>query len=79
VKEERRSEEVRAQKVLDFRFLFAYDSAASILPSAKETTIMTIGQSMLSEFDQEMGGTRKTIERLPDSSGIGSLTISPGP
>src|SRR5258708_1386068 len=60
-------EEVRrAQKGLDFRFLFAYDSAASILPSAKETTIMTIGQSMLSEFDQEMAGTRKTLERLPD-------------
>src|SRR5258708_18310879 len=27
---------------------------------------MTIGQSMLSEFDQEMAGTRKTLERLPD-------------
>src|SRR5258708_13249077 len=60
-------EEVRrAQKGLDFRFLFAYDSAAPILPSSKETSIMTIGQSMLSEFDQEMAGTRKTLERLPD-------------
>jgi len=27
---------------------------------------MTIGQSMLGEFDQEMAGTRKTLERLPD-------------
>ena len=27
---------------------------------------MTIGQSMLPEFDQEMAGTRKTLERLPD-------------
>ena len=27
---------------------------------------MTIGQSMLGEFDQEMAGTRKTLERLPE-------------
>jgi uncharacterized damage-inducible protein DinB len=27
---------------------------------------MTIGQSMLSEFDQEMQNTRKVLERLPD-------------
>jgi len=27
---------------------------------------MTIGQSMLPEFDQEMQGTRKTLERVPD-------------
>jgi hypothetical protein len=27
---------------------------------------MTIGQSMLSEFDQEMQNTRKTLERCPD-------------
>ena len=27
---------------------------------------MTIGQSMLSEFDQEMQNTRKTLERVPD-------------
>jgi uncharacterized damage-inducible protein DinB len=46
--------------------LFAYDAGASILPSAKETIIMTIGQSLLGEFDQEMAGTRKTLERLPD-------------
>ena len=26
----------------------------------------TIGQSMLPEFDQEMQGTRKTLERVPD-------------
>ncbi len=25
-----------------------------------------IGQSMLAEFDQEMAGTRKTLERVPD-------------
>jgi uncharacterized damage-inducible protein DinB len=54
------------ENLLDFRFLFAYDSAASILPSAKETTTMTIAQSMLGEFDQEMAGTRKTLERLPE-------------
>ena len=27
---------------------------------------MTIGQSMLPEFDQEMQSTRKTLERCPD-------------
>ena len=27
---------------------------------------MTIGQSMLAEFDQEMQNTRKTLERVPD-------------
>ncbi len=27
---------------------------------------MTIGQSMLGEFDQEMQSTRKTLERVPD-------------
>jgi hypothetical protein len=27
---------------------------------------MTIGQSMLSEFDQEMQNTRKVLERVPD-------------
>jgi uncharacterized damage-inducible protein DinB len=27
---------------------------------------MTIGQSMLPEFDQEMQNTRKTLERIPD-------------
>ena len=27
---------------------------------------MTIGQSMLPEFDQEMQNTRKTLERFPD-------------
>src|SRR5437899_7303327 len=26
---------------------------------------MTIGESMLPEFDQEMAGTRKTLERVP--------------
>jgi uncharacterized damage-inducible protein DinB len=55
-----------AGKALDFRFLFAYDSAASKLPSLKETTVMTIGQSLLGEFDQEMAGTRKMLERLPE-------------
>src|ERR1700674_893165 len=28
--------------------------------------IMTIGQMMLGEFDQEMANTRKTLERVPD-------------
>lgn len=29
---------------------------------------MTIGQSMLAEFDQEMQNTRKTLERCPDEN-----------
>jgi uncharacterized damage-inducible protein DinB len=29
---------------------------------------MTIGQSLLPEFDQEMQNTRKTLERLPDEN-----------
>jgi uncharacterized damage-inducible protein DinB len=33
-------------------------------PSERQT--MTIGQSMLGEFDQEMQNTRKTLERVPD-------------
>jgi uncharacterized damage-inducible protein DinB len=57
---------VSSKNVLDVRFFFAYDAPVSKLPSLKETTIMTIGQSMLGEFDQEMAGTRKTLERLPD-------------
>src|ERR1700674_4236573 len=28
--------------------------------------LMTIGQMMLGEFDQEMANTRKTLERVPD-------------
>src|SRR5258708_12345311 len=35
------------------------------LISIREAT-MTIGQSMLGEFDQEMQSTRKTLERVPD-------------
>src|SRR5207302_11451582 len=30
---------------------------------------MTIGQSLLSEFDQEMQNTRKVLERCPDEKG----------
>src|SRR6202022_3504977 len=38
---------------------------ALLLYFAPEET-MTIGQSMLPEFDQEMQNTRKTLERVPD-------------
>jgi uncharacterized damage-inducible protein DinB len=31
-------------------------------------TVMTIGQSLLQEFDQEMQGTRKVLERCPDEN-----------
>jgi uncharacterized damage-inducible protein DinB len=50
---------------LTIRFLFAYDSHAAISNFAREE-VMTIGQMMLGEFDQEMQGTRKVLERCPD-------------
>ena len=31
-----------------------------------EEAFMTIGQSMLPEFDEEMKNTRKVLERVPD-------------
>src|SRR5260370_38502320 len=31
-----------------------------------ERLTMTIGQTMLGEFDEEMKNTRKTLERVPD-------------
>src|SRR5580693_1758867 len=39
-------------------------TSARLFPSERLT--MTIGQSMLGEFDQEMQNTRKTLERVPD-------------
>ena len=36
---------------------------------------MSIAQSMLAEFDQEMAGTRKTLERVPDDN----MTFRPHP
>jgi uncharacterized damage-inducible protein DinB len=51
--------------LLTIRFLFAYDSGAPISNVEREE-IMTIGQMMLGEFDQEMQNTRKTLERCPD-------------
>jgi uncharacterized damage-inducible protein DinB len=45
--------------------LFAYDSRAPHSDFAREE-VMTIGQMMLDEFDQEMQNTRKVLERCPD-------------
>jgi uncharacterized damage-inducible protein DinB len=39
---------------------------ALVHTSAPRGETMTIGQSMLPEFDQEMQSTRKVLERLPD-------------
>jgi uncharacterized damage-inducible protein DinB len=50
---------------LTIRFLFAYDSRAPHSDFAREE-VMTIGQMMLDEFDQEMQNTRKVLERCPD-------------
>src|SRR6202041_2447430 len=40
-----------------------------------EGRLMSIAQSMLAEFDQEMAGTRKTLERVPDDN----MTYRPHP
>src|ERR1700737_3402994 len=59
---------VQREIYLTFRLLFAYDCRAAKtaqLISFREAT-MTIGQSMLAEFDQEMQNTRKILERVPD-------------
>ncbi len=53
------------KKSLTIRFLFAYYSCAEISKFEREG-IMTIGQMMLGEFDQEMQNTRKVLERCPD-------------
>ena len=53
------------RKFLTFRFLFAYNSRHASPYFASGGT-MTIGQSMLPEFDQEMQNTRKTLERVPE-------------
>jgi uncharacterized damage-inducible protein DinB len=52
---------------LTIRLLFAYAARCNFrnLISLREAT-MTIGQSMLGEFDQEMQSTRKTLELVPD-------------
>jgi uncharacterized damage-inducible protein DinB len=56
----------RREKGLTIRFLFAYDSRRVSPYFALGGETMTIGQSMLPEFDQEMQSTRKTLERVPD-------------
>jgi uncharacterized damage-inducible protein DinB len=55
------------KKYLTFRFLFAYD-LRHVRPyfSHLEEITMSIAQSMLPEFDQEMQNTRKVLERIPD-------------
>src|SRR5216684_7964130 len=56
------------KKLLTIRFFFAYYRCAPISDSTREE-VMTIGQMMLGEFDQEMQNTRKTLERWPDEKG----------
>ncbi len=52
---------------LTFRLLFAYDvRRLSPYLDAGGFSSMTIGQSMLPEFDQEMKSTRQVLERVPD-------------
>src|SRR5258708_40023598 len=49
--------------LLTIRFLFAYSS-----PAAQQNwrTTMSIAQTLLPEFEQEMANTRKVLERVPD-------------
>lgn len=52
------------QERLTFRQFFAYDvQSITILPN--EDPKMKISDSLLPEFDQEMGNTRKTLARVP--------------
>lgn len=43
-----------------------FAETAIMLLFAIQRVIMTIAQSLLPEFDQEMAGTRKVLERVPD-------------
>jgi uncharacterized damage-inducible protein DinB len=51
---------------LTIRLLFAYNAASAAFILSASGGHMTIGQSLLSEFDQEMQNTRKTLERVPE-------------
>src|SRR5258708_4174669 len=48
---------------LTIRFLFAYSSPAA---HQNRRTAMSIAQTLLPEFEQEMANTRKVLERVPD-------------
>jgi uncharacterized damage-inducible protein DinB len=54
----------KEKKDLTIRFLFAYD--APVGEDHPWEIPMSIGQSMLGEFDNEMQNTRKALERVPD-------------
>jgi uncharacterized damage-inducible protein DinB len=62
------------RKALDIRFLFAYHffSITQAIPgkgrfkSHNMEEHMALNAAMLPEFDMEMAGTRKTLERVPD-------------
>src|SRR5437899_3206504 len=53
------------KEALDNSLFFRLVSLLANSDFAREA-VMTIGQSMLPEFDQEMQSTRKTLERVPD-------------
>jgi uncharacterized damage-inducible protein DinB len=54
---------------LTFRFLFAYDAAAScgnpFVEEGKREVFVPIKDLLIGEFDQEMANTKKTLERVP--------------
>src|SRR6266699_395473 len=55
----------RQKESLDNSLFFRLVSLLANSDFAREA-VMTIGQSMLPEFDQEMQSTRKTLERVPN-------------
>jgi hypothetical protein len=44
----------------------AGESSSVSVTSQQEVSTMTIAESILPEFEHEMAGTRKTLERIPD-------------
>jgi uncharacterized damage-inducible protein DinB len=55
----------RRKQFIDIRFLFAYNAFAVMATSFKEI-VMSLGQMMLGEFDNEMQNTRRVLDRVPD-------------
>jgi uncharacterized damage-inducible protein DinB len=54
---------------IDIRFLFAYPGSGLKLLSPRMEAPMTISQTLLPEFDEEMAKTRRILERVPADRG----------
>jgi uncharacterized damage-inducible protein DinB len=70
----KRSWGAASKKPLDFRYFFAYDCSSEVTGLMKSRVqeyadteeTMSLSEALLPEFDQEMGHTRKTLERVPE-------------